>query len=96
MPVVDDISADYADDVAFVAVAWKGTFDDTAERANQLLTSGNIVWGLDADESIFQSYGVPYQPVTALISADKKVVQMWSGLQEEDVIRERLDALVAG
>jgi hypothetical protein len=96
LPVVDDISADYADDVAFVAVAWKGTFDDTAERANQLLTSGNVVWGLDADESIFQSYGVPYQPVTALISADKKVVQMWSGLQEEDVIRERLDALVAG
>jgi hypothetical protein len=96
LPVVDEISADYSDDVAFVAVAWKGTFDDTAERANQLLPSGNIVWGLNSDESIFQAYGVPYQPVTALISADKKVVQMWSGLQEEDVIRDRLDALVAG
>ena len=95
MPVLDQISVEYADDVAFVAPAWKGTFEDTAERAGQLLSSGNIMWGLDADESIFQAYGVPYQPVTVLISADKRVVDTWSGLQEEQVIRERLDALVA-
>lgn len=95
MPVVDQVSADYADDVAFVAVAWKGTFADTAERAGQLLTTGNVMWGLDEDESIFQAYGVPYQPVTALISGDDRVVDVWAGALPEADIRSRLDALIA-
>lgn len=94
MPVVDEISKDYADEVDFVAVAWRGTPADTAERAGQLLRSGNFKWGLDAKEEIFALYGVPYQPVTALISADKVIVGGWAGVQSEEYIRSALDRLI--
>lgn len=95
MPVVDAISGDYADKVDFVAVAWRGTATDTASQAAALMPSGNIKWGLDADETIFAAYGVPYQPVTVLISADRMVVGGWPGLQDEAGIRAALDMLVA-
>lgn len=95
MPVVDSISADYADQVDFVAVAWRGTAADTAAQAAALMPSSNIKWGLDAEEVIFAAYGVPYQPVTVLISADKRVVGGWPGLQDEAAIRTALDMLIA-
>ena len=95
MPVVDAISADYVDKVDFVAVAWRGTAADTAAQAAALMPSGNIKWGLDTGEDIFEAYGVPYQPVTILISADKVVVGGWPGLQDEAGIRAALDMLVA-
>lgn len=93
MPVVDEIARDYADEVAFVAPAWKGTAEATAERAAELMPSGIIQWGLDAEETVFQAYGVPYQPVTVLISADGRVVESWPGMRSEGEIRSSLDAL---
>jgi hypothetical protein len=95
LPVVDKVSADYADRVSFLAVAWRGSMADTTERAGQLLRSGNIKWGLDEDERIFGLYGVPYQPVTVMIGTDKTVVDAWAGALEEDQLRAKLDALVA-
>lgn len=94
MPVVDEIAADYADEVAFVAPAWKGTESATAERAAELMPSGVIQWGLDADQEVFEAYGVPYQPVTVLISADGRVVESWFGIRDEADIRSSLDTLV--
>lgn len=95
MPVVDEISKDYADQVDFVAVAWKGSFGDTAARATELLTSGNFKWGLDADQAIFQAYGIPYQPVTVLISSDRVILDGWAGVADEATIREKLDQLAS-
>ena len=82
--------------MTFLAVAWKGTAEDTAERAAQIMPSGRILWGLDTEEEVFALYGVPYQPVTVLIGADKTVVDAWPGVLGEDEIRARLDTLVAG
>lgn len=96
MPVVDEVSADYADDVTFLAVAWKGSLQDTAAKAEQLIPSGRVKWGLDVGEDIFALYGVPYQPVTVLISADKTIVDAWPGVVSEDEMRAKLDALIAG
>lgn len=94
MPVIDSISLDYADRVAFVAPAWKGTPEATAERAQDLLTSGNVMWGLDESQMIFEAYGVPYQPVTVLIAADGTIFEAWPGLREEAEIRDALDRLL--
>ncbi len=94
MPVVDDLAAEYGDRVAFVAPAWKGTFEDTAERASELLPSGEIAWGLDADESIFAAYGIPYQPATVLVSADGNRVGGWVGARSEDEMRQAIEGLV--
>lgn len=95
MPVVDEISKDYADRVAFVAPAWKGSFEATADRAAQLMPSGNIMWGLDAEERVFSAYGIPYQPVTVLIAANGTVVDTWPGIRSEAEIRQALDDLLA-
>ena len=96
MPVVDKLAEEYDDRVAFVAVAWKGTPEATAERASELMPSGSMVWGLDASEEVFAMYEVPYQPVTVLISADKEVVERWTGLRDEHEIRAALDRLSDG
>jgi len=95
LPVIDEIAGEYGTEVAFVAPAWKGTPEATADRAAELIPSGNVLWGLDAQEEIFQTYGVPYQPVTVLIAADKTIFASWAGLRPEDEIREALDALIA-
>jgi len=76
-------------------VAWKGSMADTASRAAQLLTSGNVLWGLDAEEAVFSAYGVPYQPVSVLITHDGIVKTSWAGAVGEADLRAELDALVA-
>ncbi len=81
--------------MTFLAVAWKGSMEDTASRAAQLLTSGNVRWGLDAEEAIFSAYGVPYQPVSYLITHDGIVKTSWAGAVGEAELRAELDALVA-
>lgn len=95
MPVVDNLAEEYDDRIAFVAVAWKGTPEATAERASELMPSGSMVWGLDSSEEIFAAYAVPYQPVTVLIGADKQEVERWTGLRDENEIRAALDRLSA-
>lgn len=91
MPVVDEVAADYQDDVRFVAVAGRAGLDETAERANELFAL--LDWGLD--DGIWDLYGVPYQPVTFLITGSDVVADTWAGPLEADEIRSRLDALVA-
>lgn len=95
MPVIDQVAREYSDQVAFVAPAWKASLEATRSRAAELLPSGEVSWGLDADERVFQAYGVPYQPVTVLIGADKTVVEQWAGARDEGEIRQALDDLLA-
>lgn len=95
MPVVDQISLDYVDDVTFLAPAWKGTLPATTQRAKELLPSGVVQWGLDADEVVFEAFGIPYQPVTVLIAADGTIFESWAGFRDEAEIRRSLDALVS-
>jgi hypothetical protein len=95
LPVIDELSNEYADQVTFVAAAWKGTFDATAARAQELLPSGNVQWGLDETEAIFSAYGVPYQPVTVMIGSDKTIVDSWAGVLGEDELRTKMDTLAA-
>jgi hypothetical protein len=95
LPVVDGLAAEYSDRVDFVAPAWKSSFELTQERAAEVMPSGTIMWGLDAEEEVFGLYGVPYQPVTVLIAADKTVVESWDGLRAAEEIRESIEQLMA-
>ncbi len=92
MPVVAEISKDYAGDVEFVAVAGRSDIGSTETRAAELFGDA-LTWGLD--DSIWDLYGVPYQPVTFLITGSDIIVDGWPGLLDESEIRNRLDALVA-
>lgn len=95
MPVVDQLAAEYGDRVAFVAPAWKGTPQDTAARAAELMPSGQILWGLDEDEEVFQAYGIPYQPATVLIDAEGRIVDSWAGARSEAEMRAAVESLLA-
>lgn len=94
MPVVDNLAAEYSNRVDFVAPAWKASFEATAARADELFSSGEIRWGLDEDEEIFELYGVPYQPVTFLITGDDTIVETWPGLRDEADIRDAIEGLI--
>jgi hypothetical protein len=93
--VLDVIATEYAESVDFVAPAWKSGEAAAIAAAAELMPSGNIRWGLDPDEVIFQLYGVPYQPVSVLIGADQTVVEAWAGVRSEEEIRTALDNLLA-
>jgi hypothetical protein len=94
LPVVDTLSAEYADRVDFIAPAWKSSFELTEARAEELFVAEVIQWGLDDEEVIFGLYGVPYQPVTVLIGADRTVVEAWAGGRPAEDIRASLDELI--
>jgi len=87
------VAQDYADEVEFVAVAWKSDLESTASRAAELMPSGVIRWGLDEPEDVFAAYGIGYQPWTVLV-IDGVEVTRWAGALSEDQIRANLDALV--
>ena len=89
------MAADYADRVEFVAVAWNSTFEKTATRAAELMTSGSMSWGLDEDAKVFSAYGIPYQPWTVLITGSDVEVNRWPGARSEAEIRQALDDLIA-
>jgi hypothetical protein len=94
LPVVDVLAEEYSERVAFVAPAWKASFDATAEQADRLLTSGSVRWGLDESEGIFEMYGVPYQPATVLVGADGTIVESWLGARDEASMRASIEALL--
>lgn len=95
MPVVDSLAPEYSDRVEFIAVAWKSSLEATSARAAELMPSGAIRWGLDEGEQVFGAYGVPYQPVTVLITGSDVEVQRWPGARSEAEIRQALDELIA-
>lgn len=94
LPAVDAIAGELGDRVDFVAPAWKGTAEATAERATEFFRSGNIKWGLDAGEEIFELYDVAYQPVTYLIGADDTIVASWPGVRGAEEIRSAVEDLI--
>jgi hypothetical protein len=96
LPVIERIAQEYGDRIAFVAVAWKGTFEETAERAAELIPSGVIKWGLDEEEEVFSLFAVPYQPHTVLITNEKTIHNRWPGVKPEDEIRAELKELLVG
>jgi hypothetical protein len=94
LPVLDQLAAEYADQVAFVAVAWKGTIEATAARAAELMPSGEILWGLDSEEEVFRLYGVRGQPVSVLISSEKRIEARWFGARDTDSLRDAIENLL--
>ena len=78
--------------MTFLAVAGNGSsLDATTARAAQLIPSGNVLWTID--DSVWDAYGVGYQPVTFAISHDDVVVETWFGRAGEADIRRVLDQL---
>lgn len=86
------MAAEYGDRVRFIAVAGRSDMDSTAAAASTLFS--NLEWGLD--DSVWELYGVPYQPVTFLITGDDVIFERFDGIRYgPDELRERIEALLA-
>jgi hypothetical protein len=94
LPVIDELAAEYADRVDFVAPAWKASFEATRDLAGEVFKSGKVMWGLDEDEVIFSRYGIPFQPVTVLIASDQTVVEKWAGVRSKEELRAAIENLI--
>ena len=92
MPVIDRVAGDYLEEVRFIAVAGNNTsLAAGRQRAADLFHF--LDWGLD--DSIWELYGVPYQPYTVLITGDDVILTEWFGAVSEEALRAELDRLVA-
>jgi hypothetical protein len=91
LPVVDVVARDYQDRVRFVAVAGRSDYGSTEKQAAKLFS--NLEWGLG--DEIWDLYGIPYQPVTVLITGGDVVYDTWPGAVSESEMRERIDTMLA-
>lgn len=92
MPVIDRVAADYEDRIRFIAVAGNNTsLDAGRQRAGELFS--RLDWGLD--ESLWELYGVPYQPYSVLITGNDVILKEWFGAVDEETLRAELDELAA-
>jgi hypothetical protein len=91
LPVVDQIALDYQDRVRFIAVAGRSDYSSTEKQAEKLFS--HLEWGLG--DEVWALYGIPYQPVTILITGGDIVFDTWPGVLSESAIRERLDTMLA-
>ena len=90
--MIDAVASDYLDRVTFVAVAQSSTPEASAQRVGQWFSPDRLLWGYSDD--IGPWYGVRGQPVTVLITSNKKVAAMWFGQSPEAEIRAEIDALI--
>lgn len=93
LPVIDAVASDYLDDITFLAVAGRSSEDKSARRVGDWFSPNRILWGYDDD--LWPLYEVFGQPVSFLVSSDDVIVGGWFGAVSEEVLRERLDELVA-
>ncbi|MEN8239055.1 MAG: hypothetical protein ABFR53_07635 [Actinomycetota bacterium] len=85
MPVVDEVSNEYLEDITFLAIAGRSNPGASADAAAELF-SDNLLWGYD--ESIWDLYGVPGQPASVLIQ-NGVIVDAWFGAIGSDALREK-------
>ncbi len=91
MPVVDEVSNEYLEDITFLAIAGRSDLGSSTTAAGELFTD-NLAWGYD--DSIWELYGVPGQPASVLIQSGV-IVDVWFGAIGAEALREKFDT-VAG
>lgn len=73
-----------------VAIAWASTYEKTASAARGWLQSGATRWLLDEDNTIFEAFGVGYQPAGVLV-VDGVEVARWRGSAGEQELRDAFE-----
>lgn len=93
--MLEKLAQEYGERMTFLAPAWRSTLERTRMEANKLIPSGAVKWGLDDGEEIFSAYGVPYQPVTVLVTKSKKIADIVGGAGTEEQLRSQIEDLLA-
>jgi hypothetical protein len=90
LPVIDAVASDYQDTVTFLAVAGRSTPEASQQRVGVWFSPDRILWGYS--DELWDLYGVPYQPVSVLITSDGYEVNRWYGEASEESLRDELVA----
>ena len=93
MPVIDAVASDYQDTVTFLAVAGRSTPEASEARVGDWFSPDRILWGYD--DALWDVYGIPYQPISVLITSDGYEVDRIFGPASEEELRTALDDLAA-
>jgi hypothetical protein len=72
-------------------VAGSSSRDKSARRAGEWFDPTRLLWAYS--DELWASYGIPYPPVSVLISGDDVIVDGWFGGVGEEVLRAALDRL---
>lgn len=95
--MLEDVSAEYEGDIAFVAVGGASDRAKISERAGQWIPSGRIQWGLDEDQDVWALFGARGTPTTVVLAADGRVVAAWAGEASAEGMRQAIElAIVSG
>ncbi len=93
MPVIDAVASDYQDAVTFLAVAGRSSPEASEARVGDWFSPDRLMWGYD--DALWDLYGIPYQPISVLITSDGFEVHRFFGPASEEELRAGLDDLVA-
>jgi len=94
--LLETVSADYEDQVTFLALGGASRPELLSDRADEWFPSGRIVWGYDENATVWQALGVSGTPTTLLFAPDGEVIAGWSGERGDAFMREQIDLLIAG
>lgn len=90
--MLENLSAEYEGEVAFVAVGGASDRAQIAQRAEEWIPSGRIKWGLDEDQDVWALLGARGTPTTVVMASDGRVVAAWSGESGVNRIRQAIEA----
>lgn len=93
--MLETVSADYEDQVTFLALGGASRPELLSDRADEWFPSGRIKWGYDENATVWQALGVSGTPTTLLFAPDGEVIAGWSGERGEAFMREQIDILIA-
>jgi thiol-disulfide isomerase/thioredoxin len=92
-PDLSKVAADYAGKAGFVAIS----YHDTVEAGRGYQRRFDISYPLANDRSgkTWARWGVPYQPVTVLVDAERRVAERFDGGTTGGTLRAAIDYLIS-
>jgi len=95
LPAIETLGAEYQGRVVILAPAVQSSPEGAARVAEQLLPSGLVPWGLDAEQEVFSAYGLRGVPAGAIVASDGALVDTWQGSGDIEEMKAVLDDLLS-
>lgn len=89
MPAFERISAEFADEVTFLGIS----IDEDPADALELVATTGVTYdvGWDPSEELYAHFQGLSMPTTVFVDAAGNVQRVWSGVLDDDSLRDRID-----
>lgn len=95
LPYIDQIAADYGDQVTVLTLARDSREDTVAELVSELMPSGRALWALDERLEVSGRYAIPGVPVSVLVLGAVEAERWLGSAGTEAALRAALDECLA-